>query len=226
MLAVDAGDVDRHGPGVTEATKPSPLLAALCGLLAPGAGLCYAGRWRLALGVAAAYLGAAVVVPLVVVERGLDASRLPDLIKAAALAVWVPALVFGVLAAVVAPPTPGRRPAWRHPWWLFGFVLVTHAGASLAARQVRARVVTVVAVTQQLPRLQLDPPAAFVVVRRGFDPSTLAPGELVVVTREGTEQLARVESVDGVQLALDLGAGPLLQAAREQVIGRAVPARR
>lgn len=211
---------------MTEATRPSPLLAALCGVLAPGAGLCYAGRWRLALGVAAAYVGAAVLVPLVVVDRGLDPARLPDLIKAAALALWVPALVFGVLAAVLAPPSTGPRPAWRHPWWLFGFVLVTHAGASLATRQVAAHVVTVVAVTRQLPRLQLEPPAAFVVVRTGFAPATLALGELVAVAHDGTDQLARVEAIERERLSLDLGAGPLLQVAPEQVFGRAVPVRR
>ena len=211
---------------MTEATKPSPLLAALCGLLAPGAGLCYAGRWRLALGVATAYVGAAVVVPLVVVERGVDASRLPGLIVAASLSLWVPALVFGVLAAALAPASSGPRPAWRHPWWLFGFVLVTHAGASIARGQVAERVVTVVAVTRQLPRLQLDPPAAFVVVRRGFAPASLTPGELVAVTRDGGLQVARVEAIDGASVSLDLGAGALLQIDGTDVIGRAVRARR
>lgn len=211
---------------MTRATKPSLLLAALCGVLAPGAGLCYAGRWRLALGVAAAYVGAAVVVPLVVVERDIDPARLPDLIVAASLSLWVPALVFGVLAALLAPSSSGPRPAWRHPWWLFGFVLLTHAGASLARGQVAERVVTVVAVTRQLPRLQLDPPAAFVVVRRGFLADTLAPGELVAVEHEGSSQLARVELIDGAGVSVDLGAGPLVSVAPAQVIGRAVRARR
>ncbi len=209
---------------MTEATKPSPLLAALCGLFAPGAGLCYAGRWRLAVGVAIAYVAVAVAVPLVVVAQGLDLARLPALIKAAALSLWVPALVFGVLAAVLAPPTTGKRPAWRHPWWLFGFVLVTHAGASIARGQVAEHVVTVVVVPAQLPRLQLEPGEAFVVLRGAVEPGTITPGELVAVRRADVDQIAQVVSVEGPSVSLDLGAGPLAVVSAGDLLGRAVRA--
>lgn len=206
--------------------KPNALIAALCGILAPGAGLLYAGRWRLGLGVAALFLVLAVAVPWVVVGGGAEPSRLPDLIVAASLSLWVPALVFGVIAAVMAPSRPGPRPAWRHPWWVFGFVLVTHAGASIARGQVAERVALVVVVDRQLPRLQLEPPAAFVVVRRGFDPGSVAPGELVAISREGRAVVARVVSVDERAASVDLGAGELVELPRGELLGRAVRTRR
>lgn len=206
--------------------KPSPLIAALCGVLAPGAGLLYAGRWRLALGVLVAFLGVAVLVPWLLVDRDADLSRLPDVIVAASVSLWVPSLVFGVIAAAMAPAQPGPRPFWRHPWWVFGFVLLSHAGASIARGQVAERVVMVVAVDRQLPRLQLDPPAAFVVARRGFDDATLAVGELVAVEKEGRAALARVVSLGESAVQLDLGAGDLLEAPRSDLIGRAIRASR
>ncbi len=211
---------------MTEATKPSPLVAALCGVLAPGAGLCYAGRWRLALGVALAYVAIAVVVPLVVVRQGIDLARLPELIKAAALALWVPALVFGVLAAVLAAPAAGARPPWRHPWWLLGFVVLTHAGASIARGQVAEHVVTVVVVQGQLPRLQLEPGDAFVVVRGALEASALDPGELVGVRHAELDQIAQVVSVEERSLTLDLGVGPEVAVAPAELLGRAVRVRR
>lgn len=211
---------------MSQPAKPSPLIAALCGVLAPGAGLFYAGRWRLAFAVLVAFLGIAVVVPLVVVDRGVDLARLPALIVAASLSLWVPALVFGVVSAMVAPAAGGPRPAWRHPWWVFGFVLMTHAGASIARGQIAARVVTVVVVERQLPRLQLDPPAAFVVARRGFDPASLVGGELVAVVHDAHVELGRVASVAGDALLVDLGAGDLLAVPRADVVGRAVAVRR
>lgn len=209
---------------MTEEAKPSPLLAALCGLFAPGAGLCYAGRWRLALGVALTYVAAAVVVPVVLVSQGLDLSRLPALIKAAALSLWVPALVFGVLAATLAPSVAGPRPRWRHPWWLFGFILLTHAGASIARGQVAEHVVTVVVVSGQLPRLQLEPGDAFVVPRGDFDLGTVNPGELVAVRRDDGDHIAQVVSVEDASLTLDLGVGALVTVAPSDLRGRAVRA--
>lgn len=211
---------------MSQAVKPSPLIAALCGALAPGAGLFYAGRWRLALGVLAAFIGVAVAVPIALVDRGVDLSRLPDIIVAASLSLWVPALVFGVIAALLAPASAGPRPFWRHPWWVFGFVLLTHAGASIARGQVGERVVTVVVVDRQLPRLQLDPPVAFVVARRGFDVATVAPGELVAVSRQARLEIARVEAVDARSVLLDGGAGDLFTVAPAEVQGRAIRARR
>ncbi len=212
--------------GVEPENKPSPLIAALCGVLAPGAGLLYAGRWRLALGVLVAFFGLAVLVPFAVVDGGVELARLPDLIVAASLSLWVPALVFGVIAAVMAPARRGPRPAWRHPWWIFGFVLLTHAGSSIARGQVAEHVVMVVAVERQLPRLQLDPPAAFVVARRGFDPDAVGVGELVAVERSGRAAIARVVAVDGRGVQVDLGAGDLLDLPRADLLGRAIPARR
>ncbi|OGQ12047.1 MAG: hypothetical protein A2138_01105 [Deltaproteobacteria bacterium RBG_16_71_12] len=63
-------------------------------------------------------------------------------------------------------------------------------------------------------------------VRRGFAPASLTPGELVAVTRDGGLQVARVEAIDGASVSLDLGAGALLQIDGTDVIGRAVRARR
>lgn len=206
--------------------KPNALIAALCGILAPGAGLLYAGRWRLAIGVAVAFLLLAVLVPWGVVDGGAELSRLPDLIVAASLSLWVPALVFGVIAAVMAPARPGPRPPWRHPWWVFGFVLLTHAGASIVRGQVAERVALVVVVDRQLPRLQLEPPAAFVVARRGFDPASVVPGELVAARREERAVVARVDSVDGRAIRVDLGAGELFELPPEDLLGRAVRTRR
>lgn len=211
---------------MAEPEKPNPLIAALCGVLAPGAGLLYAGRWRLALVVLVAFLGLAVVVPWFVVDRGADLSRLPDLIVAASVSLWIPSLVFGVIAAILAPARLGPRPPWRHPWWIFGFVLVTHAGASMVRGQVAERVAVVVAVDRQLPRLQLDPPAAFVAARRGFDPAAVVADELVVVRHQGQPSLARVVSAEGARFRVDLGAGELVDLPPADVLGRAVRARR
>jgi hypothetical protein len=207
--------------------KPNPLVAALCGVLAPGAGLLYAGRWRLALAVPVFFWALAVLVPLGMVEQGADLSLLPDVIVGASLSLWVPALVFGVVAAFLAPAASGPRPAWRHPWWIFGFVLVTHAGASVARRQVAEHVVTVVVVDRQLPRLQLDPPAAFVAARRGFDAAAVVVDELVVVVvDQGRLAVGRVLAVEGSNVRVDLGAGEPVSVPAGEVVGRAVRARR
>ena len=105
-------------------------------------------------------------------------------------------------------------------------MLLTHAGASIVRGQVAERVALVVVVDRQLPRLQLEPPAAFVVARRGFDPASVVQGELVAARREERAVVARVDSVDGRAIRVDLGAGELFELPPEDLLGRAVRTRR
>ena len=181
--------------------KPNLPLAIALGLLAPGAGLFYAGWPKAALGVIAVFLASIVGLPWLAAEGVVDAARLPSLLAASALLLWGPAAAFGALAALRAPEG-ATRSKWLAPWWVLGVIVATWAASS----QLRTRVVVpylasfaVVEDTRFEPEVKHG---ALVVVKKRYAPAEVTAGALVLVARDGKEELARVKSIEsGIELA-------------------------
>jgi hypothetical protein len=217
-----------EGAAARAPKKPSPLLAGALGIACPGAGLVYAGRPRAGVAIAALFVATAVLVPLIVVETGVDLAKLPGLVRAAAVALWGPSAVFGVLAALLAPPAP-RRP-WQHPWWILGVVVIAWASRfALRERVVDAHLATV-AVPSEAQLRAVAPPGAdtsgvYVVLKRRVAPADLVPGAWVLVgDGDGPDRAGRgVARITSTESGLELDDGRRVSAAA--IVGVGVLAR-
>ena len=186
--------------------KPNLPLAIALGLLAPGAGLWYAGWPKAAAAVIAVFLASIVGLPWLAAEGYVDAARLPSLLAASALLLWGPAAAFGALAALRAPArdaaVQGPRSRWFSPWWVVGVIVATWAASSALRTRVVVPYLASFAVVEDNrfePGLKRG---ALVVVKRRYAPAEVTAGALVLVTRNGKDELARVKSTEsGVELA-------------------------
>lgn len=179
--------------------KPNLPLSIVLGLLAPGAGLWYAGWPKAALAFIALFLLSAVGLPWLAVEGVFDAARLPSLWAAMALLLMGPAAALGALAALRAPDAP--RAKWLAPWWVVGVIIATWAASfALRTRVVAPYLVSFSVIDDR--RFEPDlKEKQLVVVKKRYAPSEVAPGAFVWVLRDGKEELARVKSVEsGVEL--------------------------
>lgn len=187
------------------AAKPSILLVLVAGLVCPGAGLVAAGRLRTGLAFSLLFVALALLVPLAVLAGELDLQKLPGLVRAASLALWAPAAVFGVVAAASAPPAP-RRP-WQHPWWLLGVVIVTWtARLGVSERVIGKHVVAFVTPSEAQLRAVAPPDAevrgVFVVAKRRFAPADVTAGAWVLVQDAAGQEVATrvVSTASGILL--------------------------
>jgi hypothetical protein len=114
--------------------RPSMPLAIVLGVVAPGSGLLYAGKPKLAVTVLALFWAVVTVgVPWIVVDN--DPARIVQWSVTAFIILTIAsALTGGMFAGLSRPST--RKP-YQHLWWVAGFALLAHVGAS----QLRTRVV-------------------------------------------------------------------------------------
>ncbi len=197
--------------------KPNVVVAIVLGLIAPGAGLLYAGWAKTALVVIVLFVASAVGLPYLATAGTIDPARLPSLWAIDALLLIGPAAGAGAVAAVRAQPS--KRPPWTHPWWVLGVVILTWFSTS----QLRARVVVphLVSFTYADARYEPDiKEGALVVVKRRYAPDEVRPDALVLVSSPKGDHLRRVRSTDsGIVLDDDTRVSPA------DVLGVAVPAR-
>src|SRR5688572_25257199 len=105
---------------MSDAWKPSMPIAIVLGLLAPGAGLLYAGRPIVAVVAAVLYWAVTVGVPALVVDIA-PTKIIPITASAMIVLFIVNALAGGFVAGTTRATT--RRP-FQHLWWVAGFGLV------------------------------------------------------------------------------------------------------
>ena len=187
---------------MASASRPNAALALVFGLLAPGAGLWYAGRARTGGAVLVLFLASLVVIPLLGTSGVVDLALLPSMLRASAVALWAPSAVFGVVAVVTSKDA--ARPPWVHPWWVLGIVVASWAlSFALRTRVVSEHIVTFAVIDHR----RLEPEAkegALVVFKRSYAPNELRPGALVLVSRDGKDQVARIVTTES-GLVLDDG---------------------
>lgn len=154
-------------------------LAGVLGALVPGLGHLYAGRWKtaLAIGLVVPQLAALVFAWYVVGERDLQ-----DMLRAAR---GVTGLSWALQALDAMRVAKKHGAAYRttkanHPGSYFAFVGATRGASLLVGRLLVGRLLFLVV---EQPDPSMEPAVAeherMIVVRRGFDPATLRPGDLV-----------------------------------------------
>ncbi|HEY4220827.1 MAG TPA: hypothetical protein VGO62_05775 [Myxococcota bacterium] len=198
-------------------SRPSVPLAIVLGLIGPAAGLWYAGKPRIAAAVIAVFLASVVGVPYLAIAGALDAARVPTLLAVSAVLLWGGSTFAGALVALRSEAR--KRPAWVHPWWVLGVVVLTWvASASLRTRLVAEHWLSFAGITDTHLEPQVHQ-GALVVVKRAYAPDELVPGVLVEIEDHSNAQIERVKSIDPI--VLDDGR----RISVADVVGVAYPAR-
>ena len=192
----------------TSNRKPNVALAVIFGLLAPGAGIVYAGRVVAGLAVTTATLVVVALLPVLVANDVVAVERYPTILVGVYFVAWAGSAIAGALAAL-------RSTTRVHPWWVLGVVGVVLLGIPLINRTVAPAYVSVV----RAPDVSLEPEVhqgALLVVKRRFAPADVKPGALVLVG----DSVKRVTSTNsGIELSDGTRTSPA------DVLGVAVAAR-
>jgi hypothetical protein len=170
--------------------KPNVALAVVFGLLAPGAGIVYAGRWRIGVAVVVSTLAGFVIVPGLVAADVVDASKYPSLLLGFYVVAWGASAIAGAVAAL-------RSTKRVHPWWVLGCVIAIWLGKPV----LDSAVITPHLLSTARAEVSLEPEVhqgAMLVVKRRYAPEEIKAGALVLVG----DHVVRVKSTtSGIELA-------------------------
>lgn len=187
--------------------KPNLALAVVFGLLAPGAGIVYAGRWRTGLAVVIATLAGFVLIPWLVATDVVAAAQYPSLLLGFYVVAWGASAIAGAVAAL-------KSTQRVHPWWVLGCVIAIWLGKPA----LDAYVVSPHLLSTARAEISLEPEVhegAMLVVKKQYAPDEVKPGALVLVG----EHVARVKSTSsGIELSNGTRVSPA------DIAGIAVPA--
>jgi hypothetical protein len=187
--------------------KPNLPLAVVFGLLAPGAGIVYAGRWRIGVAVVVATLAGFVLVPWLVATDVVEAAKYPSILLGFYVVTWGASAIAGAVAAL-------KSTQRVHPWWVLGCVIAIWLGKPA----LDSFIITPHLLSTARAEISLEPEVhegAMLVVKKQYAPSEIKPGALVLVGDH-------VQRVTSTSSGIELNNGT--RVAPADVLGIAVPA--
>jgi hypothetical protein len=172
-------------------TRRHPLIALLAGVAVPGLGFWVTGRPQLALINALLAIGAAVALPVLILDGHVpgpfgNVAHLPSTLRVVSALLWLPpAIIAGILAA---RDPPRQRRGYEHPWWVLGFAIAffaTQTGLRLRVVQPDVFQFAWVADTALAPAIPAE--TIVVVQKRGVEAATLPINTLVAIANPAAQ---------------------------------------